>query len=142
MSPADYYIEHLQLTPHPEGGFFRECFRSEYLLHFPGFDGPRPYSTSIYFLLKKDQQSALHRIKSDEIWYHHDGGALIITEIDEHGHHIETVLGKDISNGENLQHVVKAGRWFGAQLAGDTEFSLVGCQVSPGFDFRDFELKK
>lgn len=137
---AEYYISHLGLTAHPEGGYFRETYRSKEELPFPGFEGNRSYCTSIYFLLKAGQTSALHRIKSDEIWCHHDGDCLEIIEIDEQGKEIITLLGRNIAQGESLQHVVKAGRWFGARLQENKGFSLVGCQVSPGFDFRDFEL--
>ena len=135
------YIAQLGLLPHPEGGYYKEVFRSSENYLFEGFESERSVCTSIYFLLEKGQASALHRIKSDEIWYHHDGGTLEIIEMDKAGREIITRLGKNISNGEKLQHVVAANRWFGARLAPDADFCLVGCQVSPGFDFRDFELK-
>lgn len=136
---ADYIIQ-LQLQPHPEGGFFKEIYRSPKEMPFEGFEGNRNLSTSIYFLLNAGQKSALHRIKSDEIWYFHDGGPLDIIEIDENGKEIITRLGKNISKGEVLQYVVKANRWFGATLPDESSFCLAGCQVTPGFDFRDFEL--
>lgn len=134
-------IDQLQLEPHPEGGYFKETYRNERVFHPVGFDGERSMGTSIFFLLKEGQVSAMHRIKSDEIWYHHLGGALEITEIDESGHEILTVLGSNIEHGELLQYVVKAGRWFGSRPREGSGFCLVGCQVSPGFDFKDFELK-
>lgn len=135
------YIENLQMLPHPEGGYYKECFRSNLEMNFNGFEGKRSVCTSIYFLLEKGQTSALHRIKSDEIWYFHDGQTLEIIELDSEGKEIVTRLGKDLTNGEVLQHVVPANTWFGARLAPESEFCLVGCQVSPGFDFKDFELK-
>ncbi|MFM2227363.1 MAG: hypothetical protein RL664_706 [Bacteroidota bacterium] len=138
---AKTYIDNLLMLPHPEGGFYKECFRSKQSIQFPSFEGERSVSTSIYFLLEKGQTSALHRIKSDEIWYFHDGQTLEIIELDEQGNEKITLLGKNLMNGEVLQHVVPAGIWFGARLAPNSEFCLVGCQVSPGFDFRDFELK-
>ena len=138
---AQEYVSKLEMLPHPEGGFYKECFRSNLSTHFPNFEGERSISTSIYFLLVKGQTSALHRIKSDEIWYFHDGQTLEIIELDEQGNEQITLLGKNLMNGEVLQHVVPAGIWFGARLAPNSEFCLVGCQVSPGFDFRDFELK-
>ena len=137
---AQDYIDHYQMLPHPEGGFFKEVYRSAEDILFPGFDGKRNYCTSIFFLLEKGQTSALHRIKSDEIWYHHDGGTLIITEIDESDVKIQTKLGKDFRMSEKLQHVVFANRWFGAHVL-EGDFVLVSCSVSPGFDFSDFELK-
>jgi predicted cupin superfamily sugar epimerase len=134
-------MNHLGLLPHPEGGFYKESFRSASSFHFEGFEGERSICTSIYFLLEKGQTSALHRIKSDEIWYFHDGQTLEIIELDSNGNEQITKLGKDLKNGEVLQHVVPAGIWFGARLAPESDFCLVGCQVSPGFDFKDFELK-
>jgi predicted cupin superfamily sugar epimerase len=141
MNTAAYYKNHLRLQPHPEGGHYAEVYRSDLEVSLQGFDGPRNLCTSIFFLLESGDISALHRIKSDELWYHHDGGILEIIEIDEAGNEIITRLGKSIHDGCRLQHVVKAGRWFGARPSAESEFCLVGCQVSPGFDFRDFELK-
>ncbi len=141
MNTAAYYKNHLRLQPHPEGGHYAEVYRSDIEVNVQGFDGPRNICTSIFFLLESGDISALHRIKSDELWYHHDGGILEIIEIDEAGNEIITRLGKPIHDGCKLQHVVKAGRWFGARPSAESEFCLVGCQVSPGFDFRDFELK-
>ena len=141
MKSKDYIMK-LGMSSHPEGGYYKEVYRNAKSYNFEEFEGERSISTSIYFLLVKGQTSALHRIKSDELWYYHDGGTLEIIELDENGNEIITKLGKNILDGETLQHVVKAGRWFGARLSPDAEFCLVGCQVSPGFDFRDFELKK
>lgn len=138
---AEEYINHLSLIKHPEGGWYAESYRSSSNSNFEGFEGSRSLATSIYFLLEAGQQSALHRIKSDEIWYYHDGDSLEIIELDEVENEQITVLGKNLSSGEKLQHVVKAGRWFGARLKPGGRFCLVGCEVSPGFDFRDFELK-
>jgi predicted cupin superfamily sugar epimerase len=140
MTPQEY-VDRLKMLPHPEGGFYKEIFRSNQTINFPNFEGERSLCTSIYFLLEKGQTSALHRIKSDELWYFHDGQTLEIIELDEEGNEKITKLGKNLLKGETLQHVVPAGTWFGARLATDSEFCLVGCQVSPGFDFRDFELK-
>ena len=141
MNTASYYKNNLRLQPHPEGGHYAEVYRSDIEVNVTGFDGPRNLCTSIFFLLESGDISALHRIKSDELWYHHDGGILEIIEIDEAGNEIITRLGKPIHEGCTLQHVVKAGRWFGARPSAESEYCLVGCQVSPGFDFRDFELK-
>ena len=137
MTNISNIIDKLQLQPHPEGGFYKETYRSIDTC----LDGSRNLQTAIYFLLTSDNVSHFHRIKSDEIWYFHDGQTLEIIEIDSNGNETITRLGKDILNGEVLQHVVPAGIWFGARLAAHSEFCLVGCQVSPGFDFKDFELK-
>ncbi|MFM7726909.1 MAG: cupin domain-containing protein [Flavobacteriales bacterium] len=142
LSNAAYYKEHLRLQPHPEGGHYAEVYRSQHAMDFDGFDGLRNICTSIFFLLEANEVSALHRIKSDEIWYHQDGDVLEIIELDEIGNEHITRLGKDLHEGCVLQHVVKAGNWFGARPAKGSAFCLVGCQVSPGFDFRDFELKQ
>lgn len=141
MSNAAYYKLQLELLPHPEGGYYRETYRSKDAFSFPDFEGKRNLSTSIFFLLEAPQVSSLHRIKSDEIWYYQDGGNLEIIELDEQGKELVTLLGKDLKAGAVLQHIVKAGRWFGARLPEGSAFCLAGCQVSPGFDFRDFELK-
>jgi uncharacterized protein len=141
MTKASYYKEHLQLLPHPEGGHYAEVYRSALEIEMNGFEGKRNLCTSIFFLLEAHETSAHHRIKSDELWYYHDGDVLEIIEIDESGNEVITHLGKLLHEGCKLQHVVKAGRWFGARPAVGSEFCLVGCQVSPGFDFRDFELK-
>jgi predicted cupin superfamily sugar epimerase len=141
MTRASFYKEHLQLVPHPEGGHYAEVYRSALEIEMNGFEGKRNLCTSIFFLLEAQETSALHRIKSDELWYYHDGDVLEIIEMDESGNEVITRLGKLLHEGCKLQHVVKAGRWFGARPAAGSEFCLVGCQVSPGFDFRDFELK-
>jgi predicted cupin superfamily sugar epimerase len=140
MKNAKDIIAHFNMQVHPEGGYYKEVYRNTMELIFPGFQEPRSACTSIYFLLEKGQYSSMHRIKSDEIWYFHAGNALEIIERDEHGIIHVTRLGPDFLNGEKLQHIVPAGRWFGARLPANSEFALVGCQVSPGFDFRDFEL--
>lgn len=138
---ADEYIRLLGMTAHPEGGYFREMHRSEVQMDFPGFEGPRSLCTSIVFLLKKGQSSAFHRIRSDEIWYYQAGDPLEVLEEEEGGVVRITRLGPGLDRGEVLQHVVRAGTWFGARLPEGSEFALAGCQVSPGFDFRDFELR-
>jgi predicted cupin superfamily sugar epimerase len=137
---AKDYIQRLQLILHPEGGYYKETYRSPLEISVDGFDDLRSISTSIYFLLEKGQESALHRIKSDEIWFFQDGDSIEIFELDEHNNEVFTSLGKNITQGDVLQYVVKAGRWFGSRLKPESSFCLVACQVSPGFDFRDFEL--
>ena len=137
---SKYYIQHLQLIPHPEGGYYKETYRSPLEITVEGFSDQRSISTSIYFLLEQGQESALHRIKSDEIWFFQDGDSIEIFELDEHNNEVITSLGKNITQGDVLQYVVKAGGWFGSRLKPESSFCLVACQVSPGFDFRDFEL--
>ncbi|MEZ5458202.1 MAG: cupin domain-containing protein [Steroidobacteraceae bacterium] len=135
MSPAEL-VQALQLSPHPEGGYFRETYRAT-----QRDAGGRAASTLIYFLLAAGQVSRLHRIDADESWHLYLGGPLRIHELDDTaGVARTTVLGRAIERGERPQHVVPGGRWFGAELALDAPFALVGCAVAPGFEFTRFEL--
>lgn len=144
MNKADYYIEKLELSSHVEGGAFKEIYRSSLLIsknNLPAaFKGDRNASTAIYFLLKRGQFSALHKIAADELWHFYDGDALCIYEITQQGELIKHLLGKDLENGESFTCVIKAGSWFGSRCEIETGFSLVGCTVAPGFDFEDFTL--
>ena len=141
---AEYWINRLQLATHIEGGAFREIYRSPVLAPLtalpPSFTGDRSFCTSIYFLLQQHQFSAFHKIKSDEVWHFYYGDALIVYEIDQEGRLIEHRLGCDPDNQESFQCVIAAGNWFAARLAPGGDYALVGCTVSPGFDFADFEL--
>lgn len=134
------YIHHLNLLPHPEGGYYKETYRSEATTNFEGFDGKRNYCTGIYFLIEKNNFSALHRIKSDEMWHFYAGDALEVIEITPEGKLIRTSVGANLKNGEVFQYTVKAGHWFGSRVKHGGQFSLVGCTVAPGFDFNDFEM--
>lgn len=140
------YVTQLKLQPHPEGGYYRETYRSSEGIAASGlpnrFEGERSFATAIYFLIEKGNFSALHRIKSDETWHFYAGDALEVIELDEQGNLILTRVGPHLNKGEVFQYTVKAGRWFGSRVAGEGLFSLVGCTVSPGFDFRDFEMAK
>ncbi|MBS1600128.1 MAG: cupin domain-containing protein [Bacteroidetes bacterium] len=141
---AAYWIEHLQLHKHVEGGYFKEYYRSDLLVpqqSLPSsFKGDRSASTSIYFLLERNQFSALHRIAADELWHFYAGDCLIIFELLSDGGIQEHRLGNDPEKGEELQVVIRAGNWFGSMLDNGGEYALVGCTVAPGFDFADFEL--
>lgn len=144
MKPAGFWIQHLNLLPHPEGGYYREVYRSEHPLQpyaLPaGIDTIRSLATSIYFLLEGTQVSKLHRIKSDETWHFYAGGSLTVFVIDEAGKVEEIRLGGEPEKGEVFQATVPAGSWFGAAVNQPQSYSLVGCTVAPGFDFRDFEM--
>lgn len=141
---ASYWISRLQLTPHVEGGAFREVYRSELTVAQRAlpifFQGPRNISTGIYFLLAQGQFSAFHRIASDELWHFYFGDTLLIYEIGHSGSLTIHKLGPGIEKGEHFQVVIKAGSWFASVPAEDSEYALVGCTVAPGFDFTDFEL--
>ena len=141
---ADRWIELLQLKKHPEGGYFRETYRSEETIdkeHLPErFSGSRSLSTAIYFLLKGNDFSAFHSIKQDELFHFYDGSSLTIHVIDSSGHYFKIKLGRNIKDGEVPQATVKAGWVFGASVNDSNSYSLVGATVAPGFDFEDFEL--
>jgi|ERR1043165_2610187 predicted cupin superfamily sugar epimerase len=141
-----YFVEKFQMQLHPEGGWFRETYRSDEIVmgeHLPNrFGDGRSFCTAIYFLLEGEQFSSFHRIKSDELWHFYAGEALDIYMIDADGKLQVIKLGSDPENGEVFQAVVKAGSWFASKPARQNSFAFVGCTVAPGFDFADFELAK
>ncbi|WP_078543300.1 cupin domain-containing protein [Litchfieldia alkalitelluris] len=140
---AQYYIEKLGLTPHPEGGFFKSTYESTHLItNLAGVkEGKeRKLYTSIYFLLRSEDISHLHRLKSDELWYYHGGSSLTVHVIDENGEYQELKLGLNLDKGEIPQVLVPKNTIFGSSVMEKDTFSLVGCMVAPGFDFEDFEL--
>jgi predicted cupin superfamily sugar epimerase len=144
MNRLDQIILKLDLKPHPEGGFFKETYRSEGVINSeslnPDYEGERSYSTCIYFLLTSEDFSAFHCIRQDEIWHFYDGSPICLHVITEDGAYSKTVVGKDIGQGQFPQIVVKGGSWFAADVKNSEDYSLIGCTVSPGFDFRDFQL--
>ena len=141
MNPRiESLIHHLELQPHPEGGYYRETYRSDEVLHSPDVSGSRSMSTAIYFLLTKGNFSAFHRIASDEVWHFYAGGAFLIHVLHTSGSLETVILGNDLLKGEHFQFVVPAGCWFAAEPAPGTSLSFVGCTVAPGFDFEDFEM--
>jgi len=141
---AQAWIAALELVPHPEGGWFRETYRAaERVPHDhlpPRFGGPRAFSTAIYFLLQRGEFSALHRIRSDEVWHLYAGGPLTLALLHEDGRAGLIRLGTDAVRGERPQALVPAGCWYGAWLDDEAGFALTGGTVAPGFDFADFEL--
>ena len=144
MKNVEKIIKKLDLQPHPEGGYFKEVYRSK--TEIPGhvlgenFNGDRNCSTSIYFLLTSENFSAFHRIRQDEIWHFYMGSAIDLHVITEKGDHKKYIIGNDLEADELLQLVVPAGDWFAAEVNKPDSFALVGCTVSPGFSFEDFEL--
>ncbi len=140
----DFIINQLNLQPHPEGGFYKEVYRSKEVItreFLPLiFSGSRSFSTSIYFLIKAENFSAFHKIKSDETWHFYFGDTLEIIEIDDFGNLVKTLVGSNLIAGEVFQYTVKKNTWFASRVLKGGHFSLVGCSVSPGFDFIDFEL--
>jgi predicted cupin superfamily sugar epimerase len=144
MVTPQQLIEQYQLQRHPEGGWYKETYRSnEYIAAstLPAwFDDKRSFSTAIYFLLEENDFSAFHRIKSDECWHFYAGDPLLIYVIRQDDELIIVRLGSDITKGQLFQYVVPANCWFASKPAPGSAFCFVGCTVSPGFDFKDFEL--
>lgn len=143
MHNVDYWINHLELHPHPEGGYYKEMYRSSERIAAAGlpdrFEGDRSFSTAIYFLLRSEDRSVFHRIKSDEVWHFYQGSTLLIYVFQKNELKI-IKLGSDLENGESLQVVIPANCWFGSHVEQQNSFALCGCTVAPGFDFRDFEM--
>lgn len=131
MTP-ETIIKTLNMQPHPEGGHYVEVFRDERTNH----EG-RSYSSAIYFLLQKDEQSDWHRVDATEIWHWYAGSPL---KLSLHDGHIQTeaLLGPNLMTNERPQRVVPTGLWQKAQSCGD--WTLVGCTVAPAFLFEGFDL--
>ncbi|TCC34551.1 cupin domain-containing protein [Kribbella capetownensis] len=131
--------ELLGLEPHPEGGWYRQTWRSEVEFEPEGYGGTRASATAIYFLLAPGEESRWHQVRSAEIWLWHSGGPLTL----EYGDTPETgeavTLGPDVRLGQQPQVVIPPDAWQAARPAGD-EPVLVSCVVSPGFDFADFRM--
>jgi len=138
VTTPEFYIDRLELTAHPEGGYFKSTYASDLSTDANGKS--RKMYTSIYFLLKSGDVSHFHRLKSDELWYYHGGSSLTIHVIDEDGTYEEVNLGLNLEQGEVPQYLVPKNSIFGSSVMEEDTFSLVGCMVSPGFDFEDFEL--
>jgi uncharacterized protein len=141
---AQYWINHLGLSRHPEGGYYCATCKSDLTIvrsALPSkFHGDRSASTAIYFLLDGRDFSAFHRLASDEVWHFYAGSSLVVHVINPEGDYSELHLGNGSDEGEVFQAVVKAGCWFASRVKSAAGFALVGCTVAPGFDFADFEL--
>ena len=136
----DYWIGQLNMVPHPEGGFYKEVFRSGIEILRKNTTDLKPACTSIYYLLRGCDYSGFHRLTSDEIWYYHKGEPLLIYELTVNGFMITHEL-SDRKTG-HLSVVIESGSWFAAAIPSGKEFSLVSCAVAPGFDFNEFEMAK
>ena len=145
MHSSQYFIDTLNMEPHPEGGFYKSSFDSCENISSndlkTSFEGERILWTSIYFLLRDGEISSFHRLKSDEMWYYHAGSPLTIYMISPEGELTTKQLGLNIKNGETPQFLVPKNYIFGSAM-NNSGYSLVGCMVSPGFDFKDFEILK
>ena len=139
---AKQYIKQLQLKKHPEGGYFREVYRSGELIlpgHLPKrYKSSRNFSTSIYFLLEGKQISTFHLLQSDELWHFYDGSSVILYVINQKGELSIKKLGK--KKDCELQLTIEKQNWFAAEVEDKKSFSLFGCTVSPGFEFEDFKM--
>lgn len=138
MASAGDLIDQLNLTPHPEGGWYRETWRA------PAAAGERAGFTAIHFLLEAEQSSHWHRVDAAEIWLWHAGDVLqlAVAENDE-GPVSAVTLGNDIAAGQQVQHVVPPNWWQAASPAtNDHGYVLVSCVVAPGFEFEGFELAR
>lgn len=144
MTPIEDLIDTLELQPHPEGGFFKETYRSTGKINkeslAPEYNGKRNYSTCIYFLMTSNNFSSFHKVNQDEIWHFYDGSPIRLHVISDKGAYSEYKIGRDFSRGEAPQLVVPGGYWFAAEVSENDSYSLVGCTVAPGFDFADFTL--
>jgi len=138
---VDFWIKKLGLEAHPEGGFYKEAYRSDEEIPAkalpPRFKGNRCFSTAIYYLLGEGDFSAFHKILSDETWHFYAGKPLQLLVIKPNGELQEIKLGIDESQ-QRPQFTVKTGDWFAAKSTG--AYTLCGCTVAPGFDFNDFEM--
>jgi uncharacterized protein len=132
-----------------EGGFYRENYRSDFFTSHTSSreiktkvsqDRVRSTVTLIYYLLDGGHFSAFHRLKSDEIWHFYKGSSVKIYVIDNDRHLTIIRLGNNIDHGEQCHFVIRAGLWFGARVDDSKSFALIGCTVTPGFDYEDFEL--
>lgn len=126
------------MIPHPEGGFYKEVFRSRIEILRKSTADSKQACTSIYYLLQGREYSAFHRLTSDEIWYYHKGEPLFIYELTKTG----LLIIHELSDREegHLSIVIEAGSWFAAVIPSGKGYTLVSCAVAPGFDFSEFEM--
>ena len=136
MSPVKTIIEELRLSPHPEGGWFRETWRA------PAADGERAQATAIHFLLEAHQRSHWHKVDAAEVWLWHAGDPLLLSlSVDDEGPVREVRMGPNVIAGDLPQYVVAPHEWQAAALLpGQRGFTLVSCVVAPGFEFSGFTL--
>lgn len=143
MTELPDWLRQLDLAPHPEGGWFRETWRSDLTLGTPalpaGYDGPRSAGTAILFALMPGEQSRWHTVRSAELWLHHRGSPLVLEFGPDEATAKSHLLGAGIEHGQQPQLVVPPGHWQRARPR-DPEPALVSCIVVPGFDFADFAL--
>ena len=143
MTDRPQLAEQLDLRPHPEGGWFRETWRSAVTFRPHGYDGERSAATAIYFLLCPGEESAWHVVRSDELWLWHSGGPLTLRLGGAGAEPAEPAvitLGGDVARGDQPQAIVPGGTWQSAVPAGSAP-ALVSCVVAPGFELADFRFR-
>jgi hypothetical protein len=145
MPTTSDIIARLKLTPLTiEGGYFRETYRATLTISATAlpkiYAGDRNASTCIYYLLTPDTFSAIHRVKSDEIFHFYAGDAVEMLELCPNGEARIVTIHNDLAAGHEPQHVVPAGVWQGCRLIPGGNWALMGCTVAPGFNYADFEL--
>ncbi|HJT83669.1 MAG TPA: cupin domain-containing protein [Nitrososphaeraceae archaeon] len=137
---SQYWIEKLGLVKHVEGGYYKQIYASrkqcqEYNI--------KNLATCIFYLLEGKDFSAFHRINADEIWHFFLGSSLTLYNINENESEMKiNKLGKDFEKSENLQVIIPEGDWFAAEVDDRSSFTLVGCTVIPGFEYKNFEIGK
>lgn len=136
---AETIIKQLDLKPHPEGGFYRETYRSNEKIKLD-VDKVRHTGTAIYYLLKDNDKSHFHKVGADEIWLFHQGEPLEIIIINDDGNIETKILGNRLELNQEPQITIPANTWFAAHIKEEKGFTLVSCVVAPGFEFEDFEL--
>lgn len=137
---AQDIINHLDLKAHPEGGYYKETYRSKGAIQLPDYKGERNFATGIYYLVVANVISAFHKIKQDEMWHYYAGSSLELHIISDDGIYKKVLIGNQFDKGEVPQYVVSGGDYFAARVVTDGDFSLVGCTVAPGFNFIDFVM--
>lgn len=141
---AEEIIRQFNLQEHPEGGYFKETYRSKGIIPNSildsSFEGDRNICTGIYFLLTSEKFSAFHKVNQDEMWHFYKGAPLKLHMISTKGEYSFVIIGNNLKKGQIPQFTVNGGDWFAAEVIDQNSFSFVGCTVAPGFDFKDFEL--
>jgi uncharacterized protein len=141
MKNSNDIIKHFNMFKHPEGGYFSETYRSPSNFQTNENSEPRAFCSQIYFLLKSGSISKFHRIKQDEMWHFYSGSAIEVHQIGLDGNYSKVVIG---NSGDifNFQALIPANTWMAATPLEDNSYTLIGCTVSPAFDFREFELAR
>ena len=144
MNTIRSIVQELDLAPHPEGGFYKETYRSQGIVSQKdlgdAYGGARNFSTSIYFLLTSESFSAFHKIEQDEQWHFYLGSPIKLHVIAPDGTYWNQAIGINFAKGEVPQYMVPGNHWFATEVPESASFALAGCTVAPGFNFKDFVM--